>query len=339
MRILYGGSVKPDNASELMSQPDIDGGAGRRRQPRPGRFRGDRRSGGLAWRNCPCPRSPWSSSTAGASPSPGPATRSRSPTTPVFDRLWSEFPHTQLSAQGRDVGLPDGQMGNSEVGHLNLGAGRVVKQDLTRIDDAIADGELLRERGAARRLQACAQQPARPASPSRARLRRRRPLGLGAHRCALIELATQRRRPRRRRSTPSLDGRDTPPARRRGVRRRARALALPGGPGRRPSPAATTRWIATRAGSGPSSPTTRSSTPRACGRRARRRRSSAAYDAGRDRRVRQADGRRRVRRRGRAGDVAIFFNFRPDRARELTRALAEPDFDGFLAQRRPGRST
>ncbi|MGZ8621220.1 MAG: 2,3-bisphosphoglycerate-independent phosphoglycerate mutase, partial [Solirubrobacterales bacterium] len=60
--------------------------------------------------------------------------------TPNFDRLWAECPHTQLSAQGRDVGLPDGQMGNSEVGHLNLGAGAVVKQDLTRIDDAIADG-------------------------------------------------------------------------------------------------------------------------------------------------------------------------------------------------------
>ncbi|MDQ3730140.1 MAG: 2,3-bisphosphoglycerate-independent phosphoglycerate mutase, partial [Actinomycetota bacterium] len=60
--------------------------------------------------------------------------------TPVFDELWAECAHTQLSASGRDVGLPDGQMGNSEVGHLNLGAGAVVKQDLARIDDSIADG-------------------------------------------------------------------------------------------------------------------------------------------------------------------------------------------------------
>ena len=60
--------------------------------------------------------------------------------TPVFDRLWKRYPHTQLSAQGRDVGLPEGQMGNSEVGHLNLGAGAIVKQDLARIDEAIADG-------------------------------------------------------------------------------------------------------------------------------------------------------------------------------------------------------
>src|SRR6186997_76933 len=60
--------------------------------------------------------------------------------TPVFDELWSTYPHTTLSTSGRDVGLPEGQMGNSEVGHLNLGAGAVVKQDLARIDDAIADG-------------------------------------------------------------------------------------------------------------------------------------------------------------------------------------------------------
>ncbi len=63
-------------------------------------------------------------------------------TTPVFDDLWSRFPHTQLTACGRAVGLPEGQMGNSEVGHLNLGAGTIVRQDLTRIDDAVADGSL-----------------------------------------------------------------------------------------------------------------------------------------------------------------------------------------------------
>ena len=62
--------------------------------------------------------------------------------TPVFDALWERCPHTQLTACGRAVGLPDGQMGNSEVGHLNLGAGSVVRQDLTRIDDAVADGTL-----------------------------------------------------------------------------------------------------------------------------------------------------------------------------------------------------
>jgi 2,3-bisphosphoglycerate-independent phosphoglycerate mutase len=60
--------------------------------------------------------------------------------TPVFDSLWERYPHSQLTASGEAVGLPPGQMGNSEVGHLNLGAGSVVKQDLARIDDAVADG-------------------------------------------------------------------------------------------------------------------------------------------------------------------------------------------------------
>ncbi|MFZ1155591.1 MAG: 2,3-bisphosphoglycerate-independent phosphoglycerate mutase [Solirubrobacteraceae bacterium] len=62
--------------------------------------------------------------------------------TPVFDELWTTYPHTTLTACGAAVGLPEGQMGNSEVGHLNLGAGAVVKQDLVRIGDAIADGSL-----------------------------------------------------------------------------------------------------------------------------------------------------------------------------------------------------
>jgi 2,3-bisphosphoglycerate-independent phosphoglycerate mutase len=64
--------------------------------------------------------------------------------TPTFDRLWSAGPHAFLRTSGRDVGLPDGQMGNSEVGHLNIGAGRVVVQDLPRISDVIASGEIAR---------------------------------------------------------------------------------------------------------------------------------------------------------------------------------------------------
>jgi 2,3-bisphosphoglycerate-independent phosphoglycerate mutase len=60
--------------------------------------------------------------------------------TPVMDRLWADYPHTTLRTSGEDVGLPAGQMGNSEVGHLNLGAGFVVYQWLTRLDRAIADG-------------------------------------------------------------------------------------------------------------------------------------------------------------------------------------------------------
>jgi 2,3-bisphosphoglycerate-independent phosphoglycerate mutase len=62
--------------------------------------------------------------------------------TPNFDRLWATCPHGFLRTSGLDVGLPNGQMGNSEVGHLNIGAGRVVMQDLPRIDTAIANGSI-----------------------------------------------------------------------------------------------------------------------------------------------------------------------------------------------------
>jgi len=63
---------------------------------------------------------------------------------PNFKALWTECPHAFLQASGHDVGLPDGQMGNSEVGHLTIGAGRVVKQELARIGDAVADGSIAR---------------------------------------------------------------------------------------------------------------------------------------------------------------------------------------------------
>ena len=61
--------------------------------------------------------------------------------TPAFTRLMERYPHTTLNASGEAVGLPAGQMGNSEVGHMNMGAGRVAFQDLTRIDRFIADRE------------------------------------------------------------------------------------------------------------------------------------------------------------------------------------------------------
>lgn len=63
--------------------------------------------------------------------------------TPNFDRYWATWPHTQLEASGRAVGLPEGQMGNSEVGHLNLGSGRVVMQSLTYLDSLIESGEFM----------------------------------------------------------------------------------------------------------------------------------------------------------------------------------------------------
>lgn len=61
--------------------------------------------------------------------------------TPFHDHLYATYPWAKVSGSGEDVGLPEGQMGNSEVGHLNLGAGRIVYQDLTRINKSIREGE------------------------------------------------------------------------------------------------------------------------------------------------------------------------------------------------------
>ncbi len=71
---------------------------------------------------------------------PGPGNAVELANTPVFDRLWAELPHTTLAASGEAVGLPPGQMGNSEVGHLTIGSGRILYQDLMRVNKAIEDG-------------------------------------------------------------------------------------------------------------------------------------------------------------------------------------------------------
>ena len=73
---------------------------------------------------------------------PGPGNAVELAETPVFDRLWNEYPHTTLKASGEAVGLPDRQMGNSEVGHLTLGSGRILNQDLMRVNRSIRDGSL-----------------------------------------------------------------------------------------------------------------------------------------------------------------------------------------------------
>ena len=75
--------------------------------------------------------------------------------TPVLDMLLSENAHTALSASGLDVGLPEGQMGNSEVGHTNIGGGRVVFQDLPRITKAIEDGDFFENKAYNAAMDAC----------------------------------------------------------------------------------------------------------------------------------------------------------------------------------------
>jgi 2,3-bisphosphoglycerate-independent phosphoglycerate mutase len=256
---------------------------------------------------------------------PGPGNAISLAETPVFDRLWETFPHTQLSAQGRDVGLPEGQMGNSEVGHLNLGAGAVVKQDLARIDDAIADGSFFENETL---LAAC--ERARNSPRGRLHL-----LGLvsdgGVHSGwehieAAIEMASQE-------GVPDVvfhaftDGRDTLPHGGRGYLHELE------------------RWLR-QAGR----IATVSGRYYAMDRDRRWERTKLAYDA-----IVHAEGQRTTSAEeaiaaayehgetdefvkptvigeydGVApGDVGFFINFRPDRARQITRALAEPGFEEF----------
>ncbi len=128
--------------------------------------------------------------------------------TPFFDRLWAEFPHTLIEASGERVGLPAGQMGNSEVGHLNLGAGRVVYQDLVRISKAIRTGEFFRAEAFRRAMDAAREK--NKALHLIGLLSDGGVHSLHTHLYALLEMAKQRRVPRVY-VHAILDGRDTPP--------------------------------------------------------------------------------------------------------------------------------
>ncbi len=298
--------------------------ARRRRQPRPGlASRG-------SWRPCRTSAdasrgSAWSSSTAGAWPSRGPATRSSWPTRRSSTSSGREHPHTQLTAWGPAVGLPEGQMGNSEVGHLNLGAGAVVKQDLMRIDEAIADGSFFENEALEA---ACA-------------------AGRESGRLHLLGLVSARRRAREhgppaarspswreREGVPDVvlhaftDGRDTlpdsgagcararPSAGRCAWRTRHRPLLRDG-----PRPALGPHQA--RLGRARARPRPTRRTPTAARPRCAPPTSAARPTSSSSRRW---SGRRAA---SATGDAVVFFNFRPDRARQLTRALGEPDFDEF----------
>ena len=138
MRILYGGSVNPENAAELLALPDVDGALVGGASLRAESFAEIVDAAAVMPLPCAClvVLDGWGLAA------PGPGNAVELARTPVFDELWETYPHTTLTASGRAVGLPEGQMGNSEVGHLNLGAGSVVRQDLTRINDAVLDGVL-----------------------------------------------------------------------------------------------------------------------------------------------------------------------------------------------------
>ncbi|MGH8713961.1 MAG: 2,3-bisphosphoglycerate-independent phosphoglycerate mutase, partial [Casimicrobiaceae bacterium] len=127
---------------------------------------------------------------------------------PNWDRLWREHAHTTIDASQRAVGLPAGQMGNSEVGHLNIGAGRIVHQEFTRIDDAIESGEFARNPAL---LEAVS--TARASGSTLHVLGLLSPGGVHSHErqiAAMVEMAAGGGAPRVA-VHAFLDGRDTPP--------------------------------------------------------------------------------------------------------------------------------
>jgi 2,3-bisphosphoglycerate-independent phosphoglycerate mutase len=253
---------------------------------------------------------------------------------PTWDKLWASPTRTLLNASGLSVGLPEGQMGNSEVGHLNLGAGRVVMQDLVRISEAIAHGDFHRNHAL---IDACA-----AARKSGGTLHLMGLIGDGGvhahqdHLLALIDLATRERVPRIA-IHAELDGRDTMPASALGYIERleqkiaGRAVIASVG-GRYFGMDRDNRWPrvelwyrAAVEGTGPSA-------------------SSAeqfireAYDRGEtDEFIKPAvivsAGKPVAPMRD--GDALICWNYRSDRMRQIVRAITLDGFDGFPVGRRP----
>ena len=251
--------------------------------------------------------------------------------TPRYSELLARFPHTQLAASGERVGLPAGQMGNSEVGHMNMGAGRVVYQDLTRIDKAIADGEFLAIPALIAAMDRCS-------SGARA-LHLIGLLSDGGvhshqrHLHALIQMAAQRRVPRVF-IHGFTDGRDTSPTA--GIRyvQELQDLTVRAGTGRLASLCGRyyamdrdKRWERTRRAY--------AALVQGAGRQTTDARAllQQSYDQGvTDEFLEPAvlvdeDGRPLAPIRD--GDSVVCFNFRADRVRQLTRTFAFQEFVGF----------
>lgn len=254
--------------------------------------------------------------------------------TPVMDRLWATYPRATLRCSGEDVGLPAGQMGNSEVGHLNLGAGFIVYQWITRIDRAIADGSFFANTALIAAVDGC-----------RERSSTLHLLGLigdggvhshSRHLIALLRLARNRGLDRVC-VHAFTDGRDTSPTSGLGFVAEIEAAIGQLGVGRIATVSGRyyamdrdQRWDRTRLayevivdGVGRTAPTATAAI-------------EAAYAEGvTDEFIVPtviADDRREPCR-VQPGDGIVFFNFRADRARQLTMALALPDFDGFARSR------
>ena len=179
----------------------------------------------------------------------------RGANTPVLDRLTGEYAHTQLSASGLDVGLPAGQMGNSEVGHTNIGGGRVVFQDLPRISRAIEDGTFFENPAYNAAMDACLEKGT--ALHLYGLLSNGGVHSTVEHVWALLKMAGIKGL-KRVYLHCFLDGRDVSPTSGANFVAARSAWARS-----RPSWAATTPWTATNAGTVLSAPTTRWSTARA----------------------------------------------------------------------------
>ncbi|KAA0010640.1 2,3-bisphosphoglycerate-independent phosphoglycerate mutase [Billgrantia pellis] len=259
--------------------------------------------------------------------------------TPNMDRLWQERPHALLHTDGRYVGLPEGQMGNSEVGHMNLGAGRVVYQELTRISKAIEDGDLDTIAALTDAIDAAV-----TAGRAVHLLGLLSPGGVHSHEdhiLAMAELAA-RRGAQRIYVHGFLDGRDMPPrsALASIERTNARLAELVGADngfvasivGRYFAMDRDNRWDRVEKayrllteGVGEFEVTSAEQGLRdAYARDENDEFVSATVIQAEHGPATIADG-----------DAVIFMNFRADRARELTRAFVEDDFDGFERRARP----
>lgn len=253
--------------------------------------------------------------------------------TPTWDRLWARYPKTLLEASGLAVGLPRGQIGNSEVGHLNLGAGRVVMQDLVRIDESIKDRSFFTNRAWVEQIQ--------KAVAANARVHLVGLIGKGGvhaidqHLFALIDLCAQLGA--RTAVHAMLDGRDTMPRSGLGYMRQlieqaAGKAVIASVGGRYYGMDRDNRWErtekwyqATVRGTGPVATDPIQVI-------------EAAYN--RDETDEFVIPHAIVDGNGpvapiRDGDVVLCFNYRSDRMRQIVRALTLPDFAGFDVSDRP----
>ena len=253
--------------------------------------------------------------------------------TPNLDRLWQNAPNTLISGSGLDVGLPEGQMGNSEVGHMSLGAGRIVYQSITRIDQAIASGEF-----AANSAYLDAIDQAVASGKAVHIMGLLSPGGVHSHEeqlFAAVRLAAERGA-KQLFLHAFLDGRDTPPRSAAPSLARAEAVFSDVGTGRIASVHGRywamdrdNRWERIEKSyalltQGESAHCAESAAEAL----------EAAYARGEDDEF-VAPTRIGEPAAFANGDAVLFMNFRADRARQLTQALTSSDFAGFDRQQQP----